>query len=135
MAAPAGSGSETVAPRRQRAGEGQGGRRIDTAGDGAGRGSRRSQILQHTKKVRNTGVDFDKSADPPPDPKTLSVLGLGDYANHIFGESESESESESIKQARKRLNEEYLAPLSFANDLLVARIGVSRAQEDGLRLR
>ncbi|QEQ23881.1 AAA family ATPase [Achromobacter xylosoxidans] len=95
----------------------------------AGRGSRLSQILQHTKEIRDTGIGFDRHADPPADPKTLSVLGLGDYASHLFGESEG------IKQARKRLNEDYLAPLSFANDLLQARIGVSGTQEDNLRLR
>ncbi len=95
----------------------------------AGRGSRLSQILQHTTEIRNTGVGFDRNADPPIEPKDLSVLGLGDYASHLFGESEG------IKQARKRLNEEYLAPLSFADDLLLARIGVAGAQEDNLRLR
>ncbi len=95
----------------------------------AGRGSRLSQILQHTKEIRNTGNPFNKIADPPDDPTTLSVLGLGDYANHLFGESKG------IKQARKRLNDEYLKPLSFANDLLHARIGVAGAQEDSLRLR
>lgn len=95
----------------------------------AGRGSRLSQILQHTKEIRDTGNPFNKLADPPDDPKTLSVLGLGDYASHLFGESEG------IKQARKRLNDEYLKPLSFANDLLHARIGVAGAQEDSLRLR
>jgi putative ATP-dependent endonuclease of OLD family len=95
----------------------------------AGRGSRLSQILQHTKEIRDTGAPFNKLTDPPADPKTLSVLGLGDYASHLFGESEG------IKQARKRLNDEYLKPLSFANDLLHARIGVAGAQEDNLRLR
>ena len=95
----------------------------------AGRGSRLSQILQHTKEIRDTGIGFDKKANPNPDPKTLSVLGLGDYASYLFGESEG------IKQARSRLNQEYLTPLSFANDPLLARIGVSGAQEDGLRLR
>lgn len=95
----------------------------------AGRGSRLSQILQHTKEIRDTGNPFSKLADPPEDPSTLSVLGLGDYASHLFGESDG------IKQARKRLNDEYLKPLSFANDLLHARIGVAGAQEDGLRLR
>lgn len=95
----------------------------------AGRGSRLSQILQHTKEIRDTGVGFDRLADPPVDPKKLSVLGLGDYASHLFGESDG------IKQARKRLNDDYLAPLSFANDPLMARIGVAGAQEDGPRLR
>lgn len=95
----------------------------------AGRGSRLSQILQHTKEIRDIGISFNKLTDPPADPKTLSVLGLGDYASHLFGESEG------IKQARKRLNDEYLKPLSFANDQLYARIGVASAQEDSLRLR
>lgn len=95
----------------------------------AGRGSRLSQILQHTKEIRDTGNPFNKLSDPPDDPTTLSVLGLGDYASHLFGESLG------IKQARKRLNDEYLKPLSFANDLLHARIGVAGAQDDSLRLR
>lgn len=95
----------------------------------AGRGSRLSQILQHTSEIRNIGVGFDKSADPPADPSTLSLLGLGDYTNHLFNKSEG------IKQTRNRLNEVYLAPLSFANDLLQARIDVASAQEDSIRLR
>ncbi|CAI1153846.1 recombination protein F [Serratia proteamaculans] len=95
----------------------------------AGRGSRLSQILQYTKEIRDTGIAFDRHLDPPVDPKMLSVLGLGDYASHLFGESEG------IKQARKRLNEDYLAPLSFANDMLLARIGVAGTQEDSIRLR
>lgn len=95
----------------------------------AGRGSRLSQILQHTTEIRDTGDPFNKLTDPPADPKTLSVLGLGDYANHLLGKSEG------VKQARKRLNEEYLAPLSFADDLLLAQIGVAGTQEDSLRLR
>ncbi|MGQ3241673.1 ATP-dependent nuclease, partial [Shinella sp.] len=95
----------------------------------AGRGSRLSQILQYTAEIRNTGVGFDRNANPPVEAKDLSVLGLGDYATYLFGENEG------IKQARKRLNEEYLAPLSFADDLLLARIGVAEAQEDNVRLR
>ncbi|AJJ12733.1 AAA domain protein [Yersinia rohdei] len=95
----------------------------------AGRGSRLSQILQHTKEIRDTGIAFNRHVDPPVDPKMLSVLGLGDYASYLFGESEG------IKQAHKRLNEEYLAPLSFANDKLSAQIGVANTQEDNFRLR
>ena len=95
----------------------------------AGRGSRLSQILQHTKEIRDTGVGFDQHANPPAHPATLSVLGLGDYANHLF------SQSEGIKQTRRRLNDDYLAPLSFANDLLLARIGVGSVQQDAFRLR
>lgn len=95
----------------------------------AGRGSRLSQILQHTKEIRGTGIPFNKQAGPPDDPRTLSVLGLGDYASSLFGESEG------IKLARERLNEEYLKPLSFATDLLNARIGVASAPDDSIRLR
>ena len=32
---------------------------------GAGRGSRLSQILQHTKEIKETGVAFDPEADLP----------------------------------------------------------------------
>ncbi|SDH54125.1 putative ATP-dependent endonuclease of the OLD family [Bradyrhizobium sp. Rc2d] len=95
----------------------------------AGRGSRLSQILQHTKEIRDTGIAFDPKADPPIDPRKLSVLGVGDYASFLFGESDG------IRQARDKLNFEFLNPLSFANDLLNARIAVSSAQDDTSRLR
>ena len=96
---------------------------------GAGRGSRLSQILQHTKQIKESGAPFDKVNNPTPDPRSLSVLGLGDYANHLFGENES------IRETRRKLNSEYLAPLSFAHDLLNARIGVSGSKDDLIRLR
>jgi putative ATP-dependent endonuclease of the OLD family len=96
---------------------------------GAGRGSRLSQILQHTKQIKESGAPFDKVNNPTPDPRSLSVLGLGDYANHLFGENES------IRETRRKLNSEYLAPLSFAHDLLNARIGVSGSKDDSIRLR
>ena len=84
----------------------------------AGRGSRLSQILQHTKAIKDTGVPFKAETVAGLDPITLSVLGLGDYASFLFGESEG------IKATRIKLNESYLAPLSFADDPLQARIGV-----------
>lgn len=95
----------------------------------AGRGSRLSQILQHTREIKETGVRFDQDKDANPDPRTLSVLGLGDYASYLFGRSEG------IKEARKKLNDEYLAPLSFVKDLLQARIAVSGSYDDAVRLR
>lgn len=95
----------------------------------AGRGSRLSQILQHTKEIKDTGTPFKADALAGLDPKTLSVLGLGDYASFLFGESEG------IKATRTKLNENYLAPLSFANDPLQARIGVSGHADDAIRLR
>lgn len=95
----------------------------------AGRGSRLSQILQHTKEIRDTGVGFDRTQTPAPDPTTLSVLGLGDFANHLFRESLG------IKKAGEKLNDEYLKPLSFAKDVLRARIEVSGSRDDATRLR
>lgn len=95
----------------------------------AGRGSRLSQILQHTSEIKNTGVGFDRDRTPNPDPKTLSVLGLGDFANYLFRENQG------IKKAGEKLNEEYLKPLSFARDLLRARIEVSGSRDDAARLR
>lgn len=95
----------------------------------AGRGSRLSQILQHTREIRDIGDPFNRLAGVPQDPSTLSVLGLGDYASSLFAESEG------IRRARDRLNTEYLQPLSFAKDVLKARIGVASAPDDGVRLR
>ncbi|MDO9235185.1 MAG: AAA family ATPase [Aquabacterium sp.] len=95
----------------------------------AGRGSRLSQILQHTKEIKATGVAFDPAAVPSPDPKTLSVLGLGDFANQLFRESQG------IRLAGDKLNDEYLKPLSFAKDLLRARIEVSGSGDETVRLR
>ncbi|OCZ94524.1 ATP-dependent endonuclease [Achromobacter xylosoxidans] len=95
----------------------------------AGRGSRLSQILQHTSEIKNTGIGFDKNSTPLPDPTKLSVLGLGDFANHLFRENEG------IKKAGDKLNDEYLKPLSFARDLLRARIEVAGSRDDAVRLR
>ena len=95
----------------------------------AGRGSRLSQILQHTNEIKNTGVGFDPKSTLDPDPKTLSVLGLGDFANHLFRASQG------IKKAGDKLNDEYLKPLSFAKDLLRARIEVAGSRDDLIRLR
>lgn len=95
----------------------------------AGRGSRLSQILQHTKEVREKGADYDKVANPKPDPDTLSVLGVGDYASALLGNREG------IKKARERLNEDYLKPLSFVGDDLTGHIRVNASGDKDARLR
>ncbi len=95
----------------------------------AGRGSRLSQILQYTKEIKDSGIPFDKKTNPNPDPTKLSVLGLGDYANHLF------EVNPGVCETRRKLNKDYLAPLSFAHDPLNARIGVSGSGEDSIRLR
>ncbi|HVB57741.1 MAG TPA: AAA family ATPase [Candidatus Acidoferrales bacterium] len=95
----------------------------------AGRGSRLSQILQHTPEIQTEGTAFDHEQNPSPDPAALSVLGIGDFANHLLGESEG------IKKTRQKLNDLYLSPLSFKGAPLNARISVSRMSDDVGRLR
>lgn len=95
----------------------------------SGRGSRLSQILQHTSEIKDTGEGFDQRNNPFPDPQKLSVLGLGDFANFLIGQSVG------IQKAGEKLNDEYLKPLSFAKDLLQARIAVAGSREDAVRLR
>lgn len=95
----------------------------------AGRGSRLSQILQHTKEIKTTGVPFKTSEGASLDPATLSVLGVGDYANHLL------SNSAGIQSARLKLNTDYLSPLSFSGDPLEAVISVSGSSDESTRLR
>ena len=94
----------------------------------AGRGSRLSQILQHTKEIREVGEDFDPEADAP-DVEKLSVLGVGDYASALLRDREG------IQAARNRLNEDYLAPLSFTGNSLKADIDVNATGDKEARLR
>ena len=94
----------------------------------AGRGSRLSQILQHTKEIREVGEDFDPEAEAP-DSEKLSVLGVGDYASALLRNREG------IKKARNRLNEDYLAPLSFTGNSLTADIEVNATGDKEARLR
>ena len=94
----------------------------------AGSGSRLSQILQQTEDVTQHGVDYDTAGEIEPD--ALSVLGIGDYANALLGGHEG------IGRARGRLNDNYLAELSFAGDPLKGVISVSGAKGDkAVRLR
>jgi putative ATP-dependent endonuclease of OLD family len=95
----------------------------------AGRGSRLSQILQHTKDIRDHGQKFDPKAEAPLDPAALSVLGLGDYTSHLI------ENAHGVKAARNRLNQDYLEPLSFSGDALNARVRISGNRDDGARLR
>lgn len=95
----------------------------------AGRGSRLSQILQHTKEIRDHGVKFDFKTMPKPVPEDLSVLGIGDYSSHLI------ENAHGVKTTREKLNQEYLQPLSFKEDDLTARIRIGGHRDDGVRLR
>lgn len=95
----------------------------------AGRRSRLSQILQHTPEVMTQGGSYDP-ANPPADPAELSVLGIGDFANALLRDHQA------VKKARERLNDRYLAPLSFTGSVLQGQISVSGARnKDDVRLR
>lgn len=89
----------------------------------AGRGSRLAQILQQTVEIASDGVEFDPGT-PPEDPSTLSVLGIGDFANHLL------ERQSGVVSARTRLNSDFLAKLSFEGDLLNGAISVSGARGD-----
>ncbi len=95
----------------------------------SGRGSRLSQILMHTKEIKQTGIDFDPRANPAADPADLSVLGVGDYANNLL------ENHTGIKAARERLTASYLQPLSFSGDTLASRISVNPPGDKDSRLR
>lgn len=90
----------------------------------AGRGSRLSQILQHTKEIREHGQDYDPQDGLSVDPRNLSVLGIGDYANALLGNHQG------VQNARNRLNSEYLKNLSFSGDQLRGSISVSGSKGD-----
>ena len=94
----------------------------------AGKGSRLSQILQYTEDITQIGEDYDHAAGLPEDPSTLSVLGIGDFANDLL------KRHSGVTSARDRLNSEYLQNLSFAGSILEGEINVS-AGDDAARLR
>ncbi len=94
----------------------------------AGRGSRLSQILQYTDEIAAAGLAYDDEAGPPERPDTLSILGIGDFANALL------KRHIGVRTARERLNEDYLKKLSFAGSPLQGDIGVS-AGDEAARLR
>ena len=94
----------------------------------AGRGSRLSQILQHTDDIATAGEPYDNAAGSPADPKELSILGIGDFANALL------KSHVGLTSARDRLNKDYLKNLSFAGSDLSGDIGVATGDE-AARLR
>jgi len=95
----------------------------------AGRGSRLSQILLHTREITDHGVPYDPDAGTL-DPNTLSLVGIGDYANAML------KGHEGVKASQRKLNADYLRSLSFPDDLLSGSISVSNTKiEPKARLR
>lgn len=114
----------------------------------AGRGSRLSQVLQHTRQLEECGNPYkgstlreaiQPSADAgdederrrisPDELRRLSVLGIADLANDLL------CHQEGIQDARKCVNT-YLSELALAGSTPATRIGVSGADApDRVRLR
>lgn len=91
----------------------------------AGRGSRLSQILLHTKEVAGGGIDYNELAEGAhSSPHSLNVVGIGDYTNDLL------SQHPGVKEAQRRLNSDYLQQLSFPDDLLCGTISVTGTKGD-----
>lgn len=95
----------------------------------SGRGSRLSQILQQREKITDAGESYDPEMTPMQDPSKLSVLGIGDLANHLLGKQEG------VIEARTRINT-HLESLTLTGDGTQATIKVSGIKNpDQTRLR
>lgn len=94
----------------------------------AGRGSRLSQVLRQTEKVRGLGVPFNPGA-PDSDPGRLSLIGIGDFANHLI------QKHAGVVDARDRIDD-HLRSLALAGEVIGSqiRVGNDSASED-VRLR
>jgi putative ATP-dependent endonuclease of the OLD family len=93
----------------------------------AGRGSRLSQVLYHTKQVKEAGVRYDASVDV--DPTKLNVLGIGDLANALL------EKQQGIVETRSNIDM-HLKRLSLIGDTIKSKIKVSgMTASDDLRLR
>lgn len=93
----------------------------------AGRGSRLSQILQHTDKIKSGGVQYDPNIVI--DPKKLNVLGIGDLANALL------EKQQGIADTRDKVDN-HLDGLSLYGNELKSNIKVSGATSSAdVRLR
>lgn len=93
----------------------------------AGRGSRLSQVLSHTDEIRTAGGKYDPDRDV--DPKTLNVLGIGDFANALL------ENQQGIESARMKIDQ-HLDGLSLRGSVVKSSIKVSGAMaSEDVRLR
>lgn len=102
----------------------------------AGRSSRLSQILQHTKEIMaQRGEPFDPAAfvaalqakqevELP-----QSVTNVARLTDHLI------QQNKGVGKARERLEQSYLAELSLGDDSLSSRVSVANAVTDEQRLR
>jgi putative ATP-dependent endonuclease of the OLD family len=96
----------------------------------SGRGSRLSQILQYTNEIKDYGQPYEHDKGPPYDLSTLSVLGIGDFANALLRGHKG------VQNANENLNIKYLERLSFSGDKLEGHISISGSKGDpAVRLR
>lgn len=95
----------------------------------SGRNSRLAQILVNTKEIKE-GKDFNHDSPATNVPNELNVLGISDFTNYLLRENQG------IKNARDRLNQDYLNSLSLSGDKLEGNISISgEASDDNIRLR
>jgi len=94
----------------------------------SGRGSRLSQILQFTEKIKSVGVEYDPNSSDI-DPDSLNVLGIGDFANALL------EKHAGIKATRDDVDN-HLEELSIRGSSLKSSIKVSGAKASpDIRLR
>ncbi len=102
----------------------------------AGRNSRLSQILQHTREIAaHKDEQFDPAAfvaaveakEQPEFPK--SIANVSRLADQLLRENEG------VKQARKRLDESYLARLNLGDEALGSRVSIGEDATVDQRLR
>lgn len=94
----------------------------------AGRGSRVSQVLDNTEETKSVGVNYDPNTGID-DPKTLNLLGIVDFANHLL------ENQPGVVGARDKIDS-HLDALSLEGDNLKSRIEVGGAKErEAIRLR
>lgn len=102
----------------------------------AGRNSRLSQILQHTKEI---AANKDEQFDPPGFVNAVeagkqaqipkSIANISRLADHLIGNNEG------VRQAGERLDKNYLARLNLAGEPLGSRVSVGEDATVEQRLR
>jgi putative ATP-dependent endonuclease of OLD family len=102
----------------------------------AGRNSRLSQILQHTREIAAhkdelfdpaAFIDAVQTGERPEFPK--SIANVSRLADHLLRENEG------VKQAGKRLDESYLANLNLGDEALGSRVSIGEDATLDQRLR